>query len=324
MKKLFAVLLAALLLCGSAQAEVAFLSNAYMGFQGEEVTVRIENDGRNAGETVQIRDEAGNVLAEAHLIRAKGMQNVTFSVPTGKAGVTMSLWREGARQPDDTALLACETRPGYCIMRVETEEKKIAITFDSANAESKTRKILDLLDEYGAKCTFFLQGEFVKVNPDAVREIEARGHELANHSYSHPSMPELTNDQILSDFSRSDAIFNEVVGHSVSLYRPPSGASTQRDRAIARALGQQVVKWDIDSGDGFADSTLNAVIGRVQNRAVPGSIILMHVYGRYTLKALRILLPYYIDQGYQFVTVSGLLGEGETFIDTDGVLHAAE
>ncbi|MBQ7455897.1 MAG: polysaccharide deacetylase family protein [Clostridia bacterium] len=323
MKKLAVTLLALLLFAGQAHAEAGFTYKAYFSFQGEEVVVRIQNDGKHAGEMVQIRDEEGNVLVEAQLIGFQGRQNVSFISPTGKAGVTMSIWREGADAPDDTALLACETRPGYSITRVDTEEKKIAITFDSANAVSKTPKILDLLDEYGAKCTFFLQGTFVKGNPEIVREIEARGHELANHSYAHPEMPELTNDEIIADFNKSDAIFTEVLGHSVSLYRPPSGSSTQRDRAIARALGQEVIKWDIDSRDGFEDSTLNTILYRVKNNAGPGSIILMHVYGRYTLDALNILLPYYIEQGYEFVTVSDLLLEGDTYIDTDGVLHAA-
>ena len=324
MKKTIASLLAALLLLGCAQAEVSFTYNAYMGFQGEEIAVRIENDGKNAGETVQLRDENGAVLVEVQLIRTKGRQNVTFTVPDDAAGHTMSLWREGAEAADDTALLACETRPGYSITRVDRADKKLAITFDSANAASKTLQILDLLDAYGAKCTFFLQGTFVKGNPDIVREIEARGHELANHSYSHPSMPDLTNDQILADFEKSFAMYEEVLGHPVTLYRPPSGYSSQRDRAIARALGQEVIKWTIDSRDGFSDSTLNTVIKRVQNHAQSGDIVLMHVYGKHTIAALETLLPYYIDQGFEFVTVSDLLLTGEAYIDTDGVLHQAE
>lgn len=324
MKKLVCLLFAAALLLSCAQAEVSFTYRAYMGYQGEETTVRIENDGKNAGETVYIRDENGNVLAEVQLIRGKGRQNVKFIVPAGAAGVTMSLWRTGAEAPDDTALLAAETRPGYSITRVARAEKMLAITFDSANAPSKTLQILDLLDQYGAKCTFFLQGTFLKANPEVAQEIERRGHEVANHSYSHPSMPDLTNDQILADFSKSSAIFNEVLGHEPTLYRPPSGYSSQRDRAIARALGQEVIKWTVDARDGFKDSTLNTVIKRVQNNAAAGGIVLMHVYGKHTLAALETLLPWYIEQGYAFVTVSELLLTGDAAIDTDGVQYLQE
>ncbi len=147
---------------------------------------------------------------------------------------------------------------------------------------------------------------------------------MANHSYSHPNMPDLTNDQIIADFNKSSAIFNEVLGHEPTLYRPPSGYSSQRDRAIARALGQEVIKWTVDSRDGFKDTTLNTVIKRVQNNADSGAIVLMHVYGKHTLKALETLLPWYIEQGYRFVTVSELLLMGETEIDTDGIQHAVQ
>jgi len=323
MKKLLASLLLALMLTGSARAEMAFLYKAYMGYQGEEITVRIGNDGKHLGEDMRLTDQDGNTLADFRVIKIKGFQNVTFTIPAGRAGLTMCLRTPESDEPIATALLAAATRPGYCITRVDSADKKIAITFDSANAPAKTLQILDLLDRYGAKCTFFLQGTYVKANPDIAREIMSRGHEVGNHSYSHPNMPDLTNDEILRDFQKSEAIFTEVLGAPVSAYRPPSGHSTQRDRAIARALGQEVFKWDIDSRDGFSDSTLNTVVKRVQNNAVSGSIILMHVYGKHTLDALEQLLPYYIDQGYEFVTVSTLLPEGDTFIDEDGVLHPA-
>ena len=324
MKKIIALVLMTAMLLGAACADVSFTYNAYMGYQGENTAIRIENDGKNAGETVELRDDTGAILAEVTLIRSKGRQNVEITVPTGRAAVTLSLWRSGAEAPDDTVMLAAETRPGYSITRVDRDDKLISITFDSANAPSKTLQILDLLDQYEAKCTFFLQGTFLKANPDVVKEIEARGHEVANHSYSHPNMPDLTNDQIIADFNKSSAIFNEVLGHEPALYRPPSGYSSQRDRAIARALGQEVIKWTVDSRDGFQDSTLNTVIKRVQNNAGSGAIVLMHVYGKHTLKALETLLPWYIEQGYRFVTVSDLLLTGETVIDTDGIQHAAQ
>ncbi len=324
MKRFAAWIMAGLLLWGTASAEVKFTYDAYMGFQQEETTVRIYSDGTDAGKTVFLRDESGNVLTEAVLKRGKGNQNITFVIPAGSAGIHMSLFVEDAVQASDTALLAAETRPGYSITRVERADKKLAITFDSANAASKTLKILDLLDEYGAKCTFFLQGTFIKGNPEVAQEIEARGHEVASHSYAHPEMPSLTNDQILRDFEKNSAIFNEVLGHEPVLYRPPSGYSSQRDRAIARALGQEVIKWTIDSRDGFQDSTLNTVIKRVENNAQSGDIILMHVYGKHTITALETLLPYYIGQGYELVTVSDILLEGKTAIDTDGVQHPVQ
>lgn len=323
MKRTAAFLLAMLMLFGtSALAEITFTYNAYMGFVEEEMKIRINHDGKDGGKTLEIRDTGGTVLGEKKLSASKGYWNIDVSMPASIApGTEITLHWQGDDTVLDTALLAVETRPGYSIVRVDREDKKIAITFDAANAASKTAEILDVLDKHGAKCTFFVIGRYVVNNPDLVREIEARGHELAGHSWDHPDMPSLNNDQILADFSKISEAFIEVLGHDVTLYRPPSGYSSQRDRAIARALGQEVIKWTVDSRDGFKDTTLNTVIKRVQNNVKSGDIVLMHVYGQHTIQALEMLLPWYMDQGFEFVTVSDLLLQGDTVIDTEGVQH---
>jgi len=320
MKKIVAFLLAAVLMYSytGAFAGAVFTQNAYMGFKGEELTIRVTYDGKDRAKVLTICDENGTVIGERELSSAKGYWNIATMLPDdAPAGQVITMYIDGVEQ--DTALLASETRPGYSIVRVDRDDLKIAITFDAANAASKTAEIMDVLDKYGAKCTFFVIGRYVVNNPDLVREIEARGHELAGHSWDHPDMPSLSNDQILTDFSKISEAFIEVLGHDVTLYRPPSGYSSQRDRAIARALGQEVIKWTVDSRDGFSDTSLNTVIKRVQNNVRSGDIVLMHVYGKHTIAALETLLPWYIEQGYSFVTVSDLLLQGDTIIDTDGV-----
>ncbi len=326
MRKGWTALLALVLslaLCTGALADVTFVYEGYMGYQGEETTIRLSSDGKDAGKPLQLRDQEGCVLIETTVISGKGKWNVSFVIPEGTPGIMMSVYVDGAEEADDTVLLAAETRPGYSITRVDRDDKKIAITFDAANSASKTSEILDVLDKYGAKCTFFVIGRYIVNNPELVQEIEARGHELGGHSWDHKEMPSLTNEEIIKDFARISAEFEKVLGHDVVLYRPPSGYSSQRDRAIGRALGQEVIKWTIDSRDGFSDTTLNTVIKRVQNNAKSGDIILMHVYGKHTIAALETLLPWYIEQEYEFVTVSELLLEGDTYIDTDGVQHLA-
>ena len=292
MKKIVALLLAAVLLCActGALAGATFTLNAYMGFKGEKLTVRVNYDGKDRAKILTICDENGVVIGQRELSSSKGYWNIETLLPAdAPAGQTITMYIDGVEQ--DTALLAAETRPGYSIVRVDRDDKKVAITFDAANAASKTAQILDVLDKYGAKCTFFVIGRYVVNNPDLTREIEARGHELAGHSWDHPDMPSLNNDQILKE----------------------------RDRAIARALGQEVIKWTVDSRDGFQDTTLNTVIKRVQNNAGSGDIVLMHVYGKHTIAALETLIPWYQEQGFELVTVSDLLLEGDTVIDTDGV-----
>lgn len=320
MKKIIALLLTAVLLCTctGALADATFTLNAYMGYKGEKLTMRVNYDGKDRGKILTICDENGMVIGQRELSSAKGYWNIETLLPAdAPAGQQVTMYIDGVEQ--DTALLAAETRPGYSIVRVDRNDKKIAITFDAANAASKTAEILDVLDKYGAKCTFFVIGRYVVNNPDLTREIEVRGHEVAGHSWDHPDMPSLNNDQILTDFSKISEAFIEVLGHDVTLYRPPSGYSSQRDRAIARALGQEVIKWTVDSRDGFKDTTLNTVIKRVQNNAGSGDIVLMHVYGKHTIAALETLIPWYQEQGFELVTVSDLLLKGDTVIDTDGV-----
>ena len=326
MKKTAVLVLALLLLLiSTAMAEISFTYNAYMGFAGEEMKVRINHDGKDNGKTLQIRDANGNVLAERALTAYKGYWNIDVQLPESLVpGTQMTLHLDGDDTVIDSALLAVETRPGYSITRVDREDKKIAITFDAANAAAKTADILDVLDKHGAKCTFFLIGRYVVNNPELVRDIEARGHEVAGHSWDHPEMPSLSNDQILRDFEKITEAFVEVLGHDVTLYRPPSGSSTQRDRAISRALGQEVIKWTVDSRDGFKDTTYKTVVSRIKNNVGSGDIVLMHVYGQHTIAALEEILPYYMEQGYEFVTVSDLLLTGDTVIDTEGVQHKNE
>lgn len=320
MKKIIVLLLTLLQLgsCMGALAGATFAHNAYVGFKGEKLTMLASYDGKNDGQMMTICDETGAVIGERELSSTSGFWRVDTLIPVdAPAGQTITLYINGEKQ--DTALLASETRPGYSVVRVDRDDKKIAITFDAANAASKTAKILDVLDKYNAKCTFFVIGRYVINNPALVREMEERGHELAGHSWNHSDMLSLTNDQILNDFSKVSAAFVEVLGHDVTLYRPPSGFSSQRDRAVARALGMEVIKWTVDSHDGFSNATLSTVIKSVQNNAGSGDIVLMHVYGKHTLAALETLLPWYMDQGYEFVTVSDLLLKGDTVIDADGV-----
>ena len=324
MKKLLIALLTLLMLAQStALAKITFTDNAYVGYVREEMKISLYYDGKNRGKTVEIRDENGLVLGSRELNSSKGYRNVSISMPASLTpGTQLSLYWQGENTPLDSALLAVETRPGYAITRVDRTDKKVAITFDAANGAAKTKKILDVLDKYGAKCTFFVIGLYAENHPELVREMEDRGHELAGHGWNHPEMPDLTNDEILKDFDKVSQAFVKTLGHDVNLYRPPSGHSTRRDRAIARALGQEVIQWTVDSRDGFEGVSYDTVVNRIKRNAASGDIVLMHVYGEHTIDALEEILPWYVQQGYECVTVSDLLLKGDTLIDENGVQHS--
>ena len=122
--------------------------------------------------------------------------------------------------------------------------------------------------------------------PDLIRSIDGAGHELGNHSMHHPDMREISDAQIYHEITRCNQLIEDVTGKPVTLYRPPSGYFSYRDRGIARALGSEMILWTFDSHDGFAEAEEENVWGRMNKFSEPGAIILMHIYGKHTLPVL--------------------------------------
>ena len=216
----------------------------------------------------------------------------------------------GERELQTEFLLAVDTKGADGIRQGSGDQKKIAITFDAAYGDGQLDALLDVLDKHNAKCTFFLQGDFVTAFPDLTAEIFRRGHELANHTMHHPNdVREIDNEQIYREINDCNQAIEAITGRPVTLYRPPSGYSSYRDRAISRGLGCEVILWTFDSLDGFlTTSTRETVWNAMTRQSVPGAIILMHIYGYYTPEVLDHYLPMMQAQGYSFVTVSDLMG----------------
>ena len=258
-------------------------------------------------------DAEGNELASV-TVKAN-QKDGSFVMPldgrvTNGQVVQICFRHGGETELQGECLLAIDDgTPG--VYKVETNEKKIAITFDSANGIGRTANLLDLLDRYGIKCTFFLQGAYLKNHPQMAKEISDRGHEMANHSMNHPDMRECDDAKIYREIKSCNDLIYEVTGQVVHFYRPPSGWFTYRDRAISRALGCEMIQWTFDSLDGFEESTEATVRNAMARGSEPGAIILMHLYGRYTLQVLEDYIPAMQALGYEFVTVGELLNGAE-------------
>ncbi len=189
--------------------------------------------------------------------------------------------------------------------------KKIALTFDDGPHPHKTMEILDILDRFGVKATFFIIGENAEYYPDIVAEEALRGHELANHSYSHAKLSVLTEAEIRAEIERADAAIKNAAGVTPVLFRPPEGAYSENVVNNARELGKNTILWTVDTLD-WAKSPRDAIVENVKSNVTSGSIILFHDYtnkNTHTAAALEILIPYLQGQGYEFVTVSELVGE---------------
>lgn len=206
------------------------------------------------------------------------------------------------------------------VYNVDTEEKVLAISFDAAWGRANTEGILDILDRYGVKTTFFLVGFWAEKHPDLVRELVSRGHEIGNHSATHPHMASLSAAQIREELRKTSDLVESITGQPTTLFRPPYGEYNNLVVSISREEGYECVQWNVDSLDWKNLGTQNMITQCTRN-VNPGDIVLFHNDSKYILEALPTILEYYIQAGYKIVPISQLLLTGETWIDHTGKQH---
>ena len=187
-----------------------------------------------------------------------------------------------------------------------TGNKVIALTFDDGPGPH-TAHLLDILDQYGAKATFFLIGSKVSSQANVVHNIQARGHQLGNHSWSHPELPKLPVDQIAGEIDRTNDAIKQATGVTPAILRPPYGAVNGAVLEQLRLRGMSSILWSVDTRD-WADRNSDIVCSRAVAGARPGAIILMHDIHQTSVGAVPCILSALKQQGYSFVTVQGLLG----------------
>ena len=184
--------------------------------------------------------------------------------------------------------------------------KVIALTFDDGPGPY-TAQLLDILDQHGAKATFFLIGSKVSAQADVLRRMHSRGHQLGNHSWSHPELPKLSVDQIAGEIDRTNEAIRQAAGVKPNILRPPYGAVNGVVLEQLRARGMSSILWSVDTRD-WADRNSDIVCSRAVAGAHPGAIILMHDIHQTSVNAVPCILSALKQQGYSFVTVQGLLG----------------
>ena len=185
-----------------------------------------------------------------------------------------------------------------------TGNKVIALTFDDGPGPY-TAHLLDILDQYGAKATFFLIGSKVSGQTSVVRSIQARGHQLGNHSWSHPELPKLSVDQIAGEIDRTNEAIRQATGIKPTILRPPYGAANGVVLEQLRARGMSSILWSVDTRD-WADRNSQIVCARAVAGARPGAVILMHDIHQTSVNAVPCILSSLKQQGYSFVTIQRL------------------
>ena len=204
------------------------------------------------------------------------------------------------------------------IYSVETDEKKIAISFDAAWGSERTDELLAILRERDIKATFFLVGIWVDKYSDKVEDIAREGHEVGNHSTTHPHMSKLSPEQIKKEIETTQHQIEELAGdRAVKLFRPPFGDYDDTLILTCRELGYYPVQWDVDSLD-WKDYGAEHIVNQVLDKVREGSIVLFHNDAKYTPTALPTILDRLIDEGYEFVPISELIYKSNYQIDHTG------
>ncbi len=213
-----------------------------------------------------------------------------------------------APQTSEKSKSAETVPPGITFDWIHVDGPYVALTFDDGPSAKLTPKLLDLLAAHHIKATFFLIGQNAAEYPEIVAREAREGHEVANHSWSHPNMGKMSDDGVRSQLRRTDDAIKSAIGKSPTLMRPPYGSITPRQKKwINQELGYKVVLWDVDPLD-WRRPGPSAVCNRIVKNTRAGSIVLAHDIHPGTIDAMPCVLKELEEKGFKFVTVSELIG----------------
>lgn len=194
--------------------------------------------------------------------------------------------------------------------QVRTERAEVALTFDDGPHPQHTPALLDILAARRQRATFYVIGRLVERYPDIARRIVAEGHELGNHTWTHPTLSRLGDAAVLREIDRTQEVIWRTVGHVPVTMRPPYGAfSTRQSRMLAEARNLPTIIWSVDPQD-WRRPGPSVVADRMVRGARPGAIILAHDIHAPTIRAVPAALDGLLARGLTSVTLSELAGLG--------------
>lgn len=204
------------------------------------------------------------------------------------------------------------------VYSVQRDDKVVAISFDAAWGNEDTQALIDILNKYRVHATFFVVGDWVEKYPESVKALSDAGNEVMNHSSHHDHFSQLTAEAIKNDITACNQKIEAITGVSPSLFRCPYGEYDDHVIRAIRDLGMEPIQWDVDSLD-WKGIPADEITQRVIRKIRPGSIVLFHNAAEHTPEALPDILEALIANGYTIVPISGILLDGETYIDSTGM-----
>lgn len=208
------------------------------------------------------------------------------------------------------------------IYRVCRDDNKMSISFDAAWGNEDTQEIIDILAKYNVKATFFVVGDWVDKYPESVKALSDAGHEVMNHSDTHPYMTSLSSAEILEEANACSDKIEKITGVRPILLRPPYGDYNNNVISTLSENGYYCIQWDVDSLD-WKDLSADEITDRVMKNVGSGSIVLFHNAALHTPEALPGIIESLQGKGLEIVKISELIyrdgykmnGNGEQYIE---------
>jgi cellulose synthase/poly-beta-1,6-N-acetylglucosamine synthase-like glycosyltransferase/spore germination protein YaaH/peptidoglycan/xylan/chitin deacetylase (PgdA/CDA1 family) len=231
-------------------------------------------------------------------------------------------------QLDSNGLVQTETydklpKPFEMARYGKSKKKEVVLTFDDGPDPTYTPQILDILDKNHIKGTFFIVGENALMHPELVKRINKEGHEIGNHTFTHPDISSITPSRLRMELNANQRLFQEITGHAMTLFRPPYVSDTELGKKSqqvsilqAQEMGYTMVDKSIDSGD-WQKLSSNEIVNRVLDQLPEGNVILLHDAGgdrSNTVKALPIIIKELKNRGYTFTTIADLIEKSKSQI----------
>ncbi len=205
--------------------------------------------------------------------------------------------------------------PIYCVDR--GDEKIASVSFDAAWGNEDTEKLIEILGKYNVKATFFVVGEWVDKYPESVKALFDAGHEIMNHSDTHPHMTQLSPEKMKEELTNCNNKIESVTGVKPVLFRAPYGDYNNDVIQTMRECGCYTIQWDVDSLD-WKDLSATEITKRVTDKVKPGSIVLFHNAAKHTPEALPQILEKLQSDGYNIVPISEIIYRENYEIDNTG------
>lgn len=185
----------------------------------------------------------------------------------------------------------------------DQEIRKVALTFDDGPHYAYTKVLLDGLKERGVVATFFVTGEHAEMHPDLIERMQAEGHLVGNHTYSHIQLTAGNHEEYKQELIQTNEILEGILGEEVIFVRPPYGSW---DKAFEEELNMIPVLWSVDPLDWCSDS-VECIVQSTMGEVEENDIILMHDYYETSVTAALKIVDELLEDGFTFVTVDEIL-----------------